>query len=234
MAIIDPNSSWSPSNRDTYYDSLNNKLAIFNGDQWSYADPPKPTPEELERMDEYQRSKELKDAEHKEKLEALKTVFPRGYKSIDHFDVMVDIARMDQLNPLYEKVLKEFEDAQTALHRAANKLASAVKLTDSEKIEEASKKIEDLNSFNSGMASMSTRYGLHPSYASTLYGKNISTATLANTTQGLATQVMGPTGPMGPMGAQGPAGPKGDKGEPGDPGTSSWDGIRNWFRGLLK
>ena len=87
------------------------------------------TVEEEQARAQALRERELIEATHREKLDALKTLFPRGYPVIPNLDIMLDITRADQLNPLYEKVLKEFEEAQSALHRAANKLASAVKLS---------------------------------------------------------------------------------------------------------
>jgi hypothetical protein len=107
------------------------QIYVNNGNSWVMSHP-LPTPEELARHDEYQREKEILDAKHRERLDALKTIFPRGYDPIENFDIMINVARENQLNPLYEQVLKEFENAQSALHRAANKLASAVKISDSD------------------------------------------------------------------------------------------------------
>jgi hypothetical protein len=120
-----------------------------------------PSIEELERMDQYRRDRELREAEYREKMEALKTFFPRGHAVIPNFDIIIDIARENQLNPLYEQVLEEFEKAQSALHRSANKLASAVKLTDSEEIERRAKST-DLDSIFKKM-SLNNSYGWLPS-----------------------------------------------------------------------
>jgi len=120
-------------------DVLNNDYnAISNGITSSglYARTVEVSVEEQRRRDEYRRDAELLEAEHRERMEALKTIFPRGYAPDDCFDLALDLAGEDQLNPLYETVLKEFEDAQTALHRAARKLLTAVKMTDSDELAE--------------------------------------------------------------------------------------------------
>lgn len=180
-----------------------------------------PTPEDLARRDEYLREKEILDAKHRERLDALKTIFPRGYEPIENFDIMVNVAREDQLNPLYEQVLKEFENAQSALHRAANKLASAVKISDSDEVaSRAHTESMDLLSkirFNSGVGS---------TYAHTtqLYAKGHTSIIGANMT-GAAVP-----GPVGPMGMQGPQGPKGDKGDPGADGTVDENLIQRMIR----
>jgi hypothetical protein len=115
-----------------YLDDSSNKLYISDGTGVGY---PIDSIEHMEGMDEYRRKKELAEAEHKERLEALRTIFPRGHDTIENFEIIVDFARNTLTNPLYEGVLKDFEDAQTALHRAARKLASTVKLADSEEID---------------------------------------------------------------------------------------------------
>lgn len=205
---------------DIRYDAINHL----------FPDPNSPTVQA--QLDEYRREKELKDEEHKQKMLALQTIFPRGYAPIADFTKMIDIAREDQLNPLYEKVLQEFEDAQTALHRAANKLASAVKLTDLEKLEERNKAdhIAATAQLYSGIS------GLNSSY-------KISANPWATTTIGTSTLAAGPVGPMGPVGMQGAQGmqgiqgPKGDKGDVGPVGPPGQDaeGILRrfwkWYRG---
>lgn len=144
---------------------------------------------------------------HKERLQALKTLFPRGHTYIYNIDLMVDIARNDQLNPLYEKALKEFEDAQLAMSRAANKLASAVKLVDSELLSEKIKHQDNIL-YNSSKSGIGANFG----YA----------RTAAN---------MGATGPMGPPGMPGPQGVKGD---PGPAGMSSIEYLAKMFFGKGK
>jgi hypothetical protein len=125
--------------------------------------PYQPTIEELERMDQYRREKDLKDAEHNERMEALKTFFPRGHAVIPNLHHMIDIARENQLNPLYEQVLKDFDEAQSALHRAVNKLASAVKITDSDEIAERAKN-SDINDLFSKV-SLNANYGKFPTHS---------------------------------------------------------------------
>ena len=49
---------------------------------------------------------------------------------------MLEIAKEDLLNPLYEQVVREFEEASIRMDHATNKLAQAVKLTDNEKLNE--------------------------------------------------------------------------------------------------
>lgn len=46
--------------------------------------------------------------------------------------VMLQIAKEDLLNPLYEQVVREFEEAQVRMTHARIKLALAVKLTDND------------------------------------------------------------------------------------------------------
>jgi len=181
------------------------------------------SPEEMAKMDEYRREKEIFDAKQREELEALKTLFPRGHAPIDNFMTMVDVAREDQLNPLYEKVLKEFEDAQSALHRAANKLASAVKLTDSEELDSRVRSHRDssarIHLQNASLNSYYTRnVGIPSSY--TVPGSTAGIATLGQVSQNLSTIAVGPTGLTGQQGPSGPPGPKGDKGDKGEPGVA--------------
>ena len=174
--------------------------------------------EENERMWAQENQQRIADEEYrreynKERLEALKTLFPRGHDQIRDIDKMVDIARADQLNPLYEQVLKDFDDAKLVMSRAANKLAQAVKLTDSEKLEEMNKTYDSVNyasklggigaSFNS-IRSMSGTSGIYSNGSSTISNSAM-------------------VGPPGAMGATGMTGPKGDKGDPGPPGI---DGAR--------
>lgn len=206
---------------DVNYDALNQL----------FPDPNSPTVQA--QLDEYRRDKEIKDEEHKQKMLALQTIFPRGHAAIPDFVAMVDIARADQLNPLYEKVLKEFEDAQTALYRAANKLAAAVKLTDLEKLEER-KEADHLAATANIMRGMNTSYKVtsNPWATTTLGGVGASYSTVGSTT--LATGPMGPPGPMGATGIQGVKGDKGDPGPAGPPGKDA-DGILSrfwkWYRG---
>jgi hypothetical protein len=54
-------------------------------------------------------------------------------------EAMLGIAKEDLLNPLYEQVVREFEEAQIRLAHARNKLAQAVKLTDNDKLKERTK-----------------------------------------------------------------------------------------------
>lgn len=127
--------SWTGSSIPTDPFSNADEILTHNGNTWISASPYVPSVEELKKHDEYVRETEMLQATHREKMEALKTLFPRGYSPIPGLEHMIDIARENQLNPLYEQVLKEFDEAQANLHRAVNKLASAVKLTDSEEVE---------------------------------------------------------------------------------------------------
>lgn len=131
-----------------YMDDLSQKLYISDGS--GSIGYPVDSIQNIEQMDQYRRKRELLDAENKERIEALKTIFPRGYEAIGDFNDMLDIAGDDQLNPLYEEVLKNFEEAQAALHRAARKLATAVKMTDSEKLSEIRQKraMEEMSSLS--------------------------------------------------------------------------------------
>jgi hypothetical protein len=198
---------------------------VNDGTQWTVAAPYQPTPEELEKMDEYRREKEVREAKHRERLDALKTVFPRGYRPIDNFDHMVDIARADQLNPLYEQVLKEFEDAQTALHRAANKLASAVKLTDMDAVTERAAK--DNADYLSAKLNLNATYGSLNSKMNTFYPTTYAANVGGIGVNTTISNPYGTVGPVGPPGVPGPVGPmgmqgiKGDKGDKGDPGKDA-------------
>ena len=208
---------------DVLYDQLNGRYVTVDASgAYTLAVPPEPTPEQLAARDAYEREREILLEEHKEKLAALKTIFPRGYAPIDNFDIMVEVAREDQLNPLYESVLKEFEDAQTALHRAANKLAAAVKLTDSEEVQERAKRMNGTDSQYLGKKMMA---GMSSVYASKTGGIG---ATLSTTHP-----LIGATGPAGMPGPQGAKGVKGDKGDKGDPGKDGQNFI-DWFKGLFK
>jgi len=142
---------------------------------------------------------EYRGAYHKERMEALKTLFPRGHTTIPNIDKMVDIARADQLNPLYEQVLKDFEEAKLAMSRAANKLAQAVKLVDSDKLAEQTQ---------SEMVYTSSLGGIGAQLSQSAQG------TISNGAIGSARIATVP-GPMGPQGMQGPQGPQGPKGDPG-------------------
>lgn len=50
--------------------------------------------------------------------------------------LMLQIAKENLLNPLYEQVVREFEEAQVRMMHARIKLALAVKLTDNEILNE--------------------------------------------------------------------------------------------------
>lgn len=233
-----PSNPWvSNSNQQTLGEiSLNTsgRMMVNDGNSWVTAVPYEPSPEELARRDEYIREKEILDETHKQKMEALKTLFPRGYSVIPNLEHMIDIAREDQLNPLYEQVLKEFEEAQSALHRATNKLASAVKLTDSETVEERAKKTFERDfatkiNLNSSYGSINNYTTFIP--PSSYYAGQLGGGIGANLT-GAAN-----TGPMGPPGMTGMTGPKGDKGDPGldgKDGRSAFECIRDWFKALVK
>jgi hypothetical protein len=93
------------------------------------------TAEELAAQDEYRRKRELQEAIHEAKIAAVETYFPHAHDDIEDLHLMVDIARENQLNPLYEELLKNFDEATLVLSRAANKLAAAVKLTDMDELE---------------------------------------------------------------------------------------------------
>lgn len=51
-------------------------------------------------------------------------------------ELMLQIAKENLLNPLYEQVVREFEEAQVRMMHARIKLALAVKLTDNEILNE--------------------------------------------------------------------------------------------------
>lgn len=185
-------------------------------------------PEELRALDEYAREKEYMEAKHHERMDALKTIFPRGYQPMHGFEHMVDIARENLTNPMYEQVLKEFEDAQTALHRAANKLATAVKMTDIDEVNERTNQrdtdyIKAKMKLNAAYGSMNAKAANHStsmpqggiSYPANLTGA--ATITGANLIAGTS----GVPGPMGPAGMPGAQGIKGDKGDKGDPGKDA-------------
>ena len=72
---------------------------------------------------------------HEKQRNIVNTVFPKGYTPVEDFGIMVEIARDNQLNPLYASVIEEFDDATARLHAATRKLIQAVKLTDIEEIE---------------------------------------------------------------------------------------------------
>jgi hypothetical protein len=67
--------------------------------------------------------------------ESKSSLYPRAHAPIANLNVIEDIARENQLNPLYESTLKEFDEAKAAMSRAAHKLAAAVKLTDSDELD---------------------------------------------------------------------------------------------------
>lgn len=222
-------SNSGPSSTDLY----------VGNDGWITLNAPAPlTPEEEAARDEYRRQREIQEEEHKQKLDALKTLFPRGYSVIPNFEIMVDVARGDQLNPLYEQVLKEFEDAQTSLHRAANKLASAVKLTDSEKVAEiAHKKATEDLLIKTTLNSSYGRFNYQPTaYTHVLGGVGANYGVNAG---GAAVGPMGPAGIPGPPGMTGPkgdngdTGPMGPPGPKGDKGDSALQQIKNWVKGLF-
>lgn len=58
----------------------------------------------------------------------------RGIDMISEADHAYDIASGDLLNPLYDQVVKEYEEAQAWLTRCENKLVQAVKLTDHDEL----------------------------------------------------------------------------------------------------
>ena len=174
--------------------------------------------DENERMWAQENQQRIADEEYrreynKERMDALKTLFPRGHDQIRDIDKMVDIARADQLNPLYEQVLKDFDDAKLVMSRAANKLAQAVKLIDSEKLEEMNKSYDSVN-YASKLGGIGASYNSIKSMSGTsaIYS-GCSTLSAANAM----------VGPPGAMGATGMTGPKGDKGDSGPPGI---DGAR--------
>lgn len=157
---------------------------------------------------------EYKRAYNKARLEALTTLFPRGHDHIQNIDKMVEIARDDQLNPLYEQTLRDFDDAKLAMSRAANKLAQAVKLTDSDKLSEMSK-LDDY----------STVYAKSGGIGAMLGGKGTSSISGSH-------GPVGPTGVPGPPGAQGVRGPSGPPGPPGPIGPAGRTSVQmflDWF-----
>lgn len=170
---------------------------------------------------------EYRAAYNKERVEALKTLFPRGHDSIPGMDKMVEIARADQLNPLYEQVLKDFEEAKLVMSRAAHKLAQAVKLTDSDKLEEMRKAERDTLYGNMGSIGSKGATGSIGLPGTLVQGQTVAAS--ATTKQSWHTTmnngVTVATGPAGPMGA------KGDKGDPGADGKRGpWFGEWLWSR----
>ena len=183
------------------------------------APPSFASPDELRALDEYAREKEHMEAKHRERMDALKTIFPRGYHPMHGFEHMVDIARENLTNPMYEQVLKEFEDAQTALHRAANKLATAVKMTDIDEVNERTNQRDTdylsakmkLNSAYGSMNAKAAKYNASIPSGGISYSATNITGAATVTNASIATAV----GPQGVPGPQGPMGIKGDKGDPG-------------------
>lgn len=214
------------------------KILVSDGSTWQLVEPPAPNYSEMLTREEYETEAAIRIARRNEELEALKTIFPRGHAPIDNFNIIVEVARENQLNPLYESTLKDFEEAQAALHRAANKLASAVKLTDSDLIQE--------KAHAKATADLFTKINLNSAYGSgigTYYGSPSTTAVPSGVLgsglgAGISTSMVGPMGPPGPPGATGMTGmtgPKGDKGDPGvdgAPGTSVVQALKDWIKGL--
>lgn len=224
--------SYSSTIGQMAYDSTANQVYLNDGSSWQLTTPKAPTPEELKDMEVYLKEKELRDEEHKQKMSALSSIFPRGHAQIADLYDMVDIARADQLNPLYEKVLKEFEDAQSALHRAANKLASAVKLTDSDKLEENRKQKDSASSAQLYKSMMgSAKVSTNPWATTTLGGIG---ATYNNTVA--TSTIVGPPGAMGATGPQGPQGPQGPKGDVGavGPAGPAGESYQSFFTRMVK
>lgn len=219
-----------------HLNTVSGQVLVNDGSSWISAAPYEPSPEELAKRDEYIREKEILDETHRQKMESLKTLFPRGYPIIPNLEHMIDIAREDQLNPLYEQVLKEFEEAQSALHRATNKLASAVKLTDSEAIEARARDSFERDYAmkiyrNSAYGNISNQTTFVPT--STYYPNQPGGGVGANMTGAASvppTNLVGPPGPMGPMGM---SGPKGDKGDPGQDAVVDEGLIRRLIRKVL-
>jgi hypothetical protein len=58
------------------------------------------------------------------------------------FEKMLEIAKENLLNPLYEQVVEEYGAAKVRLETARNKLAQAVKLTDNEELLERTKQVD--------------------------------------------------------------------------------------------
>lgn len=172
-----------------------------------------------------EQNKKLADAEYRraynqERMEALKTLFPRGHSHIPNIDTMVEIARADQLNPLYEQTLKDFEEAKLVMSRAANKLAQAVKLTDSDKLHEMLTADHNTVMGAKGASGPMGPQGIPgpAGYASLSNVVNTATITASHISSSSGS-LTGAMGPMGMPGATGPQGPKGDKGDKGDPGS---------------
>ncbi len=213
--------------------SINNTTHVYTGTGWQNIQIP--TIEQQEAADEYRRQREILEADHNEKLSAMKSFYPRGYDPVENLDIMIDIARDDQLNPLYEGVLKNFEEAQAAMHRAVSKLVTAVKITDSEKVEEIARK----RAIESMTSTLASKYGFNTynntiSPASTYHGHATSISTTGAT---LTSSLVGPTGPVGATGMTGPQGPKGDKGDQGPPGPPAntnkiLQELKDWIKNL--
>lgn len=126
---------------------------------------------------------EYLQAEHNKRMDALQSHFPRAHQHIANLDIMEDIARENQLNPLYEEVLKDFDAAKVAMSRAANKLASAVKLTDLEEIDLRVRKKLNTQFGNAGFWSA---FGNVTSATSASISAAAASATLATTSSGSA------------------------------------------------
>jgi hypothetical protein len=194
-------------------DLANNTVLVSDGHQWNRVQM---TPDMLAEQqvairraeDAYRNERMLEEAKWAEKRAALKTFFPRGHAEIPHLDKMIDIAREDQLNPLYEQVLQEFDEAKLVMSRAANKLASAVKLTDSDKLADMVK------TDNEAMLG-------HKMASNSVYGKMSNSLGVQGSNgpgPGVAgvPGMTGATGPKGDTGAPGPQGPQGPKGDTAD------------------
>ena len=241
MGIID---NWDSSSSGRYFSDAAGKIVVHDGTSWHLASPPAPNYSDMLTREEYENESALRSAKYKEELDALKTIFPRGYAPIENFNIMLDVARDNQLNPLYESTLKDFEEAQSALHRAANKLASAVKLTDSELVQEKShlKATEDLYT----KINLNSAYGRMAASTINTYFPSSPTSAAGTLGSGLGAGIStsGAVGPVGPpgvpglTGAQGPMGPKGDTGVQGPPGIDGADApsivqaLKDWIKGL--
>jgi cystathionine beta-lyase family protein involved in aluminum resistance len=74
--------------------------------------------------------------------------------SNDDFMTMLGIAKEDLMNPMYEAVVREYEEANMHLDHARCKLIQAVKLTDYDKFKQRCKSTRDAESAAAVMKAM--------------------------------------------------------------------------------
>jgi hypothetical protein len=116
------------------------------------------------------------DLERKEsELKELKAnLWPAGYDIIPDFDVYLSIARDNLDQETYEQVVKDFDEAQVALARMAKKLATIVKIKDSESLTTKISKKNNIRNYTH------TNYGIYTNnivgYSPTTYPTTVPTS----------------------------------------------------------